>query len=77
MPIWSILHTFGKRYDNLVYFPPFRYVSPRKIWQPWYAGRGIIGMEKMLVHKHDAFNRALLRKCPDWRGAWPGSFAFV
>jgi hypothetical protein len=20
----------------LVYFPPFWYVAPRKIWQPWY-----------------------------------------
>jgi hypothetical protein len=27
--------TFGKFCGNLAYFPPFWYVVPRKIWQPW------------------------------------------
>jgi hypothetical protein len=29
-----ILWTFGIVCDNLVYFPPFWCVIPRKIWQP-------------------------------------------
>jgi hypothetical protein len=31
MAIWYILWSFGV---NLVYFCPFWYVAPRKIWQP-------------------------------------------
>jgi hypothetical protein len=27
--------TFGTVRGNLVYFPPFWYFVPRKIWQPW------------------------------------------
>jgi hypothetical protein len=30
-----ILWTFGIVRGNLVYFPPFWYFAPRKIWQPW------------------------------------------
>jgi hypothetical protein len=30
-----ILLTFGKVRGNLVYFIPFWYFVPRKIWQPW------------------------------------------
>jgi hypothetical protein len=30
-----ILLTFGIVRGNLVYFPPFWYFVPRKIWQPW------------------------------------------
>jgi hypothetical protein len=45
--IWSILQPFGTLYEhfvctfcgNLVYFPPFVNVIPRKIWQPWYMLR--------------------------------------
>jgi hypothetical protein len=33
--IGNIFWTFGIFCDNLVYFPPFWYVVPRKIWQPW------------------------------------------
>jgi hypothetical protein len=29
--IWNILWPFG-------IFPPFWYVEPRKIWQPWLVG---------------------------------------
>jgi hypothetical protein len=32
--IWNILWHFGILYSHLVYFPPFWYVGPRKIWQP-------------------------------------------
>jgi hypothetical protein len=28
--------TFGKGHENLVYFIPFWYFVPRKIWQPWF-----------------------------------------
>jgi hypothetical protein len=30
-----ILWTLGIVRGNLVYFPPFWYFAPRKIWQPW------------------------------------------
>jgi hypothetical protein len=30
-----ILWTFGRVRGNLVYFSPFWYFVPRKIWQPW------------------------------------------
>jgi hypothetical protein len=30
-----ILLTFGIVRGNLVYFSPFWYFVPRKIWQPW------------------------------------------
>jgi hypothetical protein len=30
-----ILWTFGIVHGNLVYFSPFWYFIPRKIWQPW------------------------------------------
>jgi hypothetical protein len=33
--IWYILWPFGTLYGYLEYFPPFWYVVPRKIWQPW------------------------------------------
>jgi hypothetical protein len=46
MNVWNILQTFGKFYDHLVHFVliwyifhRFRYHVPRKIWQPWPAGR--------------------------------------
>jgi hypothetical protein len=32
---WYILRTFGIFCGYLVYFFPFWYVIPRKIWQPW------------------------------------------
>jgi hypothetical protein len=32
--IWSILQLFGILYGHLVYFSPFWYFVPRKIWQP-------------------------------------------
>jgi hypothetical protein len=35
MDIWSILQPFGICCGNSVYFSPFWYVVPRKIWQPW------------------------------------------
>jgi hypothetical protein len=31
-----ILWTFGIVCVNLVYFFPFWYLEPRKIWQPWF-----------------------------------------
>jgi hypothetical protein len=34
MDIWSILRQFGIVYGHLVYFFPFWYFLPRKIWQP-------------------------------------------
>jgi hypothetical protein len=34
-----ILWTFGIVRGNLVYFPPFRYFEPRKIWQPCWVWR--------------------------------------
>jgi hypothetical protein len=39
---WSIvfcyvLWTFGVVRGNLVYFFPFWYFVPRKIWQPWFT----------------------------------------
>jgi hypothetical protein len=33
--VWYILWPFGIVCGHLVYFPPFLYVAPRKIWQPW------------------------------------------
>jgi hypothetical protein len=33
--IGNILWTFSIFCGHLVYFPPFWYVVPRKIWQPW------------------------------------------
>jgi hypothetical protein len=38
--IWSILYILwrlGIFYGNLVYFPRFWYIVPRKIWQPWLS----------------------------------------
>jgi hypothetical protein len=37
MNTWSIygLLSFGTAIGNLVYFSPFWYFVPRKIWQPW------------------------------------------
>jgi hypothetical protein len=32
--IWYTLWTYGIFCGNLVFFPPFWYVVPRKIWQP-------------------------------------------
>jgi hypothetical protein len=34
--IWSMVRPFDIISYNLVYFHPFWYVVPRKIWQPWY-----------------------------------------
>jgi hypothetical protein len=34
MAIWPIFRPFGKFYGYLVYFSPFWYVVPIKIWQP-------------------------------------------
>jgi hypothetical protein len=34
MDNWSILRPFKISYGRLVYFPPFWYIVPRKIWQP-------------------------------------------
>jgi hypothetical protein len=34
--IGNILCPFGIFCVHLVYFPPFWYFGPRKIWQPWY-----------------------------------------
>jgi hypothetical protein len=33
--IGNILWPFGIFWGDLVYFPPFWYFGPRKIWQPW------------------------------------------
>jgi hypothetical protein len=38
MAIWYILWPFGIFYGYLLYISPFRYVVPRKIWQPCLAG---------------------------------------
>jgi hypothetical protein len=35
--IRNILYKFEMFGGNLVYFPPFWYVAPRKIWQPCTA----------------------------------------
>jgi hypothetical protein len=35
--IANILWSFGIFSGHLVYFSPFWYLVPRKIWQPWYA----------------------------------------
>jgi hypothetical protein len=35
--IKNILLPFGMFCGHLVYFPPFWYFVPRKIWQPWVA----------------------------------------
>jgi hypothetical protein len=35
MAVWYILRPFGILCVTLVYFPPFGYVVPRKIWHPW------------------------------------------
>jgi hypothetical protein len=34
-----ILWAFGIVRGNLVYFFPFWYIVPRKIWQPWFQCR--------------------------------------
>jgi hypothetical protein len=36
MAIWNILWPFGIFCGNLVYWSPFWYFGPRKIWQPFY-----------------------------------------
>jgi hypothetical protein len=33
--IWYIMRLFGIFHGKLLYFFPFWYVVPRKIWQPW------------------------------------------
>jgi hypothetical protein len=38
MTIWSILRPLEIFCGNLVYFSPFWYFGPRKIWQPWDTG---------------------------------------
>jgi hypothetical protein len=35
--IWYTLWPFGMFYGYLVYFSPFWYVVPKKIWQPWFT----------------------------------------
>jgi hypothetical protein len=35
MSILNILWPFGIFCGHLVYFPPFWYIVPRKIWQPF------------------------------------------
>jgi hypothetical protein len=35
MAIWYILWPLGGFYGCLLHFPPFWYVVPGKIWQPW------------------------------------------
>jgi hypothetical protein len=35
--IGNILCAFGIFCGNLIYFPPFWYFGPRKIWQPWLS----------------------------------------
>jgi hypothetical protein len=37
MAICLILWPFGAFYCHLVYFFPFWYDAPRKIWQPWLS----------------------------------------
>jgi hypothetical protein len=39
MTIWSILRPLEIFYGHLVYFSPFWYFVPRKIWQPYLAQR--------------------------------------
>jgi hypothetical protein len=45
-----ILWTFGIVRGNLVYFSPFWYFAPRKIWQPWLE-RPWIHFSKYENHK--------------------------
>jgi hypothetical protein len=53
MAIWNILRPFSIFYGQIIYlrqfgnfmviwyiFPPFWYIAPRKIWQPWSRTRG-------------------------------------
>jgi hypothetical protein len=58
---WYVLRPFGLFYvrlvyfmalryifGHLVYFPPFWYVVPRQIWQPWWQGwRGVVCTESI------------------------------
>jgi hypothetical protein len=67
MDIWSILRTFwhislpyGIFCGNLVYFPPFWYVVPRKLWQPCYPGvpRWLrCGLVSASQHKNSIWNK--------------------
>jgi hypothetical protein len=45
-PFVKILWQFGIFYGHLVYFSPFWYVVPRKIWQPCTWGTEIDPAEK-------------------------------
>jgi hypothetical protein len=38
MTVWFILRPLEIFYGHLVYFCPFWYFVPRKIWQPWSDG---------------------------------------
>jgi hypothetical protein len=41
-------HVVGIFCGNLVYFPPFWYIVPRKIWQPWADGSFRLRVLEML-----------------------------
>jgi hypothetical protein len=43
--IWYIFCPFGIFCGNVVYFPPFWYVVPRKIWQPCSVRFKVIGSQ--------------------------------
>jgi hypothetical protein len=64
MSSWSILRQFGIFYGHLVYLFPFRYVVPRKIWQPCSAAdsRHIFEIEfaLRLFACHDMYLRWLI-----------------
>jgi hypothetical protein len=47
-----ILWTFGKVHGNLVYFFPFWYFVPRKIWQPCGKVQGSINLS-LQKYKHN------------------------
>jgi hypothetical protein len=47
--IGNILWPFGIFRGRLVYFSPFWYFVPRKIWQPWRLGRDFAATEKSEV----------------------------
>jgi hypothetical protein len=54
MDIWPILRPFdipylgpfGIFYGKLVYFSPFWYIVPRKIWQPWPEVQKLVDPQK-------------------------------
>jgi hypothetical protein len=41
--IGNILWPFGIFCGHLVFFSPFWYIVPRKIWQPWIVGNCLSG----------------------------------